>query len=156
VEENTNLVEKDETKDEGILMTTNEGITLDSDMMWYLDTSASNHMCGHKHLFVDIQEIEDGQVSFKNQSLRKNMFFLKGWENKYYGGYLVSILTILKDLMKPCKTCPASQSKQVEVCSRSCLSVSEYDWPWKRTYAHLRRNLLAHGLNDLNQTIKRF
>ena len=78
MEENTNLVEKDETKDEGILMTTNEGITLDSDMMWYLDTSASNHMCGHKHLFVDIQEIEDGQVSFKNQSLRKNMFFLKG------------------------------------------------------------------------------
>jgi len=41
---------------------------------------------------------------------------------------VVSILTILKDLMKPCKTCPASQSKQVEVCSRSCLSVSEYDW----------------------------
>ena len=68
----------------------------------------------------------------------------------------VSILTILKDLMKPCKTCPASQSKQVEVCSRSCLSVSEYDWPWKRTYAHLSRNSLAHGLNDLNQTIKMF
>ena len=68
----------------------------------------------------------------------------------------VSILTILKDLMKPCKTWPASQSKQVEMCSRQCLSVSEYDWSWKRTYAHLRRNSLAHGLNDLNQTIKRF
>jgi len=64
----------------------------------------------------------------------------------------VSILTILKDLMKSCKT---SQSKQVEMCSRLCLSVSEYDWRWKRTYAHLRRNSLAHGLNDLNQTIKK-
>jgi len=28
----------------------------------------------------------------------------------------VNILTILKDLMKPCKTCLASQSKQMEVC----------------------------------------
>ena len=40
----------------------------------------------------------------------------------------VSILTILKDLVKPCKTCLASQNKQMEVCSRLCLSVSECDW----------------------------
>jgi len=40
----------------------------------------------------------------------------------------VSILTILKDLMKPCKTCLASQSKQMEVCSRLCFSVSKCDW----------------------------
>jgi len=66
----------------------------------------------------------------------------------------VSILTILKDLMKPCKTCLASQSKQMEVCSRLCFSVSECDWLWKRIYAHLRRNSLAYGLNDLNQTIQ--
>jgi len=41
----------------------NEGITLDSDMVLYLDIGASNHMCGHKHLFVDTQEIKDGHVS---------------------------------------------------------------------------------------------
>jgi len=64
VEENANIVEKDETKEEGILMMANKGVTLDSDMVWYLDTGASNHMCGHKHLFLDIQEIEDGHVSF--------------------------------------------------------------------------------------------
>jgi len=57
-------VEEDETKEEGILMMANEGVTLDSDMIWYLDTGGSNHMCGHKHLFLDIQEIEDGHVSF--------------------------------------------------------------------------------------------
>ena len=64
MEENENLVEEDETKDEGILMMSNEGVTLDSDMVRYLDTGASNHMCGHKHLFIDIQDIEDGYVSF--------------------------------------------------------------------------------------------
>ena len=45
-------------------MMVNEDITLDSDMIWYLNIGASNHMCGHKHLFLDIQEIEDGHVSF--------------------------------------------------------------------------------------------
>jgi len=54
VEENANLDEEGETKDEGILVMANEGISLDSGMEWYLDTHASNHMCGHKHLFVDI------------------------------------------------------------------------------------------------------
>jgi len=37
---------------------------MNSDMVWYLDTGASNHICRHKHLFVDIQEIEDRHVSF--------------------------------------------------------------------------------------------
>ena len=65
---NSNLVEEDETKDEGILMMANEDITLDSDMVWYLDTSANNHMCGHKHLFLGIQEKEDGHVPFKDST----------------------------------------------------------------------------------------
>jgi len=51
-------------KDEGIFMMTNEDVALDNVMIWYLDTGASNNMCGHKHLFLDIQEIEDGHVSF--------------------------------------------------------------------------------------------
>jgi len=33
-------------------------------MVWYVDTSTTNQMCGHKHMFVDIQVIEDGHVSF--------------------------------------------------------------------------------------------
>ena len=61
MEESANLVEEDETKDKGILRMANEGITLNSDMVWYV---ASNHMYGHKHLFIVIEEIEDGHVSF--------------------------------------------------------------------------------------------
>jgi len=64
VEENANLVEEDEKKDEGILMMENEGITLNSDILWYLETGAMNRMCEHKHLFIDIQDINDGHVSF--------------------------------------------------------------------------------------------
>jgi len=60
VEKDANLVEKDE----GILMMANGGITMDNDMVWYIDTGASNHMCRHKHLFVDIREIKDGHVTF--------------------------------------------------------------------------------------------
>jgi len=41
-----------------------EGNTSSSDMVWYLDTSVSNHMCGYKHLFPNIQVIEDEHVSF--------------------------------------------------------------------------------------------
>jgi len=59
VEEDANFVKEYE----GILMMANEGITLDNDMVWYLGIGASNHMCGHKHLFLDIQEIEDVHVS---------------------------------------------------------------------------------------------
>jgi len=54
VKENADLVEKDETQDEGILMMANEGVTLDSHMVCYPNTGASNHMRGYKHLFLDI------------------------------------------------------------------------------------------------------
>jgi len=46
----------------------NEGVILGSDMVCYLNIGASNHMCGHKHLFLNIQEIEDGHVSFEDST----------------------------------------------------------------------------------------
>ena len=64
---------------------------MDSDMVWYLDTGASNHMCGHKHLFLDIQKIEDGHVSFGDsiklpiKGREKICFFPKGRKRRYNG-----------------------------------------------------------------------
>jgi GAG-pre-integrase domain len=37
------------------------------DTVWYLDTGASNHMTGHKHLFADMTELA-GAVSFGDTS----------------------------------------------------------------------------------------
>jgi hypothetical protein len=67
VEETTNLVLEAEANEWFLLMTQNE-IKTNIDTMWYLDSGASNHMCGHKHLFKEMQKIEDGHVSFGDAS----------------------------------------------------------------------------------------
>ncbi|GKA33631.1 retrovirus-related pol polyprotein from transposon TNT 1-94 [Tanacetum coccineum] len=46
VEENTNLVTEEEAKDEFLVMA-NINTNIDSELIWYLDTGASNHMYGH-------------------------------------------------------------------------------------------------------------
>lgn len=68
VEENANLVAEMETREDGVLMMAYKNTISDSDMVWYLDTGASNHMCGYKHLFKEIREVEDGHVSFGDAS----------------------------------------------------------------------------------------
>ena len=68
IEENAKLVTEEKIRDDGVLMMAYKDIIPDSDSVWYLDTGASNHMSGHKHLFMEIQEIEDGHVSFGDAS----------------------------------------------------------------------------------------
>ncbi|GJZ27480.1 retrovirus-related pol polyprotein from transposon TNT 1-94 [Tanacetum coccineum] len=67
VEENMNLVTEEETKEEFLLMA-NINTNIDSESIWYLDTGASNHMRGHKHLFKELQVVKDGHVSFRDAS----------------------------------------------------------------------------------------
>ena len=43
-------------------------INTNNDDVWYLDSGASNHMCGYKHLFKDTKRVEDGNVSFRDAS----------------------------------------------------------------------------------------
>lgn len=68
VEENANLVAEMETRENGVLMMAYRKTVSDSDTVWYLDTGASNHMCGNKHLFKEIREVEDRHVSFGDAS----------------------------------------------------------------------------------------
>ncbi|KAI5432846.1 hypothetical protein KIW84_020233 [Lathyrus oleraceus] len=66
VEETTNLTLEAEANEGFLLMVQNEINT--NDNVWYLDSGASNHMCGHKHLFKEMRKIEDGNVSFGDAS----------------------------------------------------------------------------------------
>ncbi|KAM2194201.1 hypothetical protein COP2_027362 [Malus domestica] len=40
----------------------------DQDYTWYLDTGASNHMCGRISMFIELNESVSGNVSFGDES----------------------------------------------------------------------------------------
>jgi hypothetical protein len=63
VEETTNLATEDEVKEDFLLMAHNE-VNNDNNTVWYLDSGASNHMCGHKYFFKEMRRIEVGHISF--------------------------------------------------------------------------------------------
>ena len=67
IEETTNLALEDETNEGVLLMAQNE-VNINNATLWYLDSGASNHMCGHGYLFKEMQKIEDGHVSFGDAS----------------------------------------------------------------------------------------
>jgi hypothetical protein len=67
MEETTNLATEDEVK-EGLLLMAHNEVDTDNNTVWYLDSGASNHMCGHKHLFKEMRKVEDGHVSFEDAS----------------------------------------------------------------------------------------
>ena len=67
VEGATNLALEDVT-DEGLLLMAQDEENINNDTLWYLDLGASNHMCGHEHLFKEMQKIKDGHVSFGDAS----------------------------------------------------------------------------------------
>ncbi|XP_074577567.1 uncharacterized protein LOC141833998 [Curcuma longa] len=67
VEETTNLAMEDEVK-EGILLMAYDKVNTDNNTEWYLDTAASNHMCGHEHYFKEMRKVEAVSVSFGDGS----------------------------------------------------------------------------------------
>ena len=67
VEGTTNLALEDVTN-EGLLLMAQDEENINNDTLWYLDSGASNHMCGHEYLFKEMQNIEDGHVSFGDAS----------------------------------------------------------------------------------------
>ncbi|XP_023516671.1 uncharacterized protein LOC111780482 [Cucurbita pepo subsp. pepo] len=66
--EGTTYLAVEDVTDEGLLLMAQDEENINNDTLWYLDSRASNHMCDHKHLFKEMQKIEDGHVSFGDAS----------------------------------------------------------------------------------------
>ena len=67
MEGTTNLALEDVTNEGLLLMAQNEDNSNDK-TLWYLDLGENYHMCGHEYLFKEMQNIEDGHVSFGDAS----------------------------------------------------------------------------------------
>ncbi|XP_047953734.1 uncharacterized protein LOC125199931 [Salvia hispanica] len=67
VEEKANYVENT-NEENGCVLLAYKGDAGRKDDMWYLDTGASNHMCGNRSMFVELDESVSGNVSFGDES----------------------------------------------------------------------------------------
>ena len=67
VEEKANFAEG-EDEERNVLLLAHNGESQESEHTWYLDTGASNHMCGRKKLFEKLDETVRGKVSFGDNS----------------------------------------------------------------------------------------
>ncbi|KAM1823768.1 hypothetical protein FF1_025765 [Malus domestica] len=67
LDEKVNYVKEDKEENGVVLLAckNNDG---DQDYTWYLDTGASNHMCGKRSVFVELNESVSGNVSFGDES----------------------------------------------------------------------------------------
>ncbi|XP_020258022.1 uncharacterized protein LOC109834420 isoform X2 [Asparagus officinalis] len=65
--ERSNFIEMEQPKTSTVLLTYQEGKSKNQDI-WYLDTGASNHMCGIKEFFTELNEMVQGDITFGDQS----------------------------------------------------------------------------------------
>ncbi|XP_038887068.1 uncharacterized protein LOC120077242 [Benincasa hispida] len=56
-------------EENGTLFMVSKGEEESQDSMWYLDTGASNHMCGKREMFMELNEMEKGNIAFRDNYL---------------------------------------------------------------------------------------
>ncbi|KAL4017193.1 hypothetical protein IC575_024869 [Cucumis melo] len=97
VEENANYVEKDEESGDSSLFLACKGAETCENSAWYLDSGASNHMCGSKSMFVKLDKSVGGKgkilINLKN---RKHEFI----SNVYYVSYMNNNILSLGQLLE--------------------------------------------------------
>ncbi|KAK2991588.1 hypothetical protein RJ640_000959 [Escallonia rubra] len=89
MEERNNFAPVEEKNMEDAIFLTYRGNEECKKNVWYLDTGASNHMCGRKELFTDLDETIKGEVTFGDSSKipvkgnGKLMITLKNGDRKF-------------------------------------------------------------------------
>ncbi|GMQ07023.1 hypothetical protein CsSME_00051392 [Camellia sinensis var. sinensis] len=66
--EQANFAEEETNKVGPTVLFVHHGDTKNQNNVWYLDSRASNHMCGKRELFVELDETVQAQVSFGDSS----------------------------------------------------------------------------------------
>ncbi|XP_061349454.1 uncharacterized protein LOC133294723 [Gastrolobium bilobum] len=88
VAERSHYTATEEKDDESTMLFTYKGEEDSGKDVWYLDTGASNHMCGKKELFTELNEEVQGEVTFGDLSKipvkgkGKIMIFTKNGDRK--------------------------------------------------------------------------
>ncbi|XP_061336666.1 uncharacterized protein LOC133283767 [Gastrolobium bilobum] len=67
IEEKANYVEEKSQEDGTLLMVRNNNVG-EHENTWYLDSGASNHICGKRNMFVKLDESVNGNISFEDES----------------------------------------------------------------------------------------
>ncbi|GKG01466.1 hypothetical protein Tco_0306171, partial [Tanacetum coccineum] len=73
------VVEEEAKVDDIVMMAYEDDVAIDT--VWYLDTAASNHMCGDKLLFVEMKDVADRCVlytEFEEQHYKFGKTYGKG------------------------------------------------------------------------------
>ncbi|XP_052478791.1 uncharacterized protein LOC128034094 [Gossypium raimondii] len=134
VEETTNLTTENEEAKEGFLLMAHNEVNTNNNMVWYLDTGESNHMCGLKHLFKEMQKVETGYVTFGDASKVE----VKGQDKE---GRLVALVEMERNHM---------YKLNLKSVRGKCLRVDVED---KASLWHLRFGHLHYG--GLNNLVKK-
>ncbi|KAA0032745.1 double-strand break repair protein MRE11A-like [Cucumis melo var. makuwa] len=74
VEENANYAEKDEESGDSSLFLACKSAETCENSAWYLDSGASNHMCGSKSMFVELDEYVGDDIVFDHGKQSRKSF----------------------------------------------------------------------------------